>query len=720
MATRKFVRVALLIGLIGIVALAVTVGKAQRAVRPTFTTPEECFDAYVAAREKKDEAAILACQTEAAQNFAVGRRGAELMIVLSRSPLADEIKALYEKHGIADDGPRALMILGGPQVISVGESVENKLAFMKESQVILNKFRAEQEGKEPRPAPAVRKFALAELEISEDTAKAFVTIADATRPATKAGDILFRKVNGGWLVDTPLQSKPGPKFTPDQKAAIKRWESTERPVWNLEFDRIIPVNGLVTLSPVEPGLTNADEHLAGIEAFSTLRSVNLAQTDITPKGLALLRMHPRLEVLGLGNTGVDDGVVNVLILFRSLRYIDMRGTLVTAKGAEALRRALPGCIVDTGLFFEHSQHVYLESSLNKERTTLAIAWKGHFEDLETKIRAVMDAPEIVKLVRDNRVEVIGAAAKPDEGEWAIRVYPPLSQEPKVVRGKITKDQVLAALSAAGPSRPTGNIGEDQIQEDPDAIKALKKAAVFYELNTKYQVGVVHLGSFTSEEGLTQGQPLKDEQLEFLGGLKHLRLLLLELTTIRGSGLKSIAGFKELKQVMAHDSFLSDEALPHLGTLPALEILYAPCPLITDAGVKHLGNCKSLRTLGLANTKMTDASAATIGELKQLNVLDLSGTGIADGTLAAVGQLKELTSLALGRTQVTDAGLKHLRELKNLKELYLSSTQVSDAGLEALRALSNLEQLNVERTKVSRNAVESLQSSSKKQQSVTGP
>jgi hypothetical protein len=339
-----------------------------------FRTPQACFDAYVIAREKKDEAAILACQTEAAQNFAVGRRGAELMIVLSRSPLADEIKALYEKHGIADDGPRALMILGGPQVISVGESVENKLAFMKESQVILNKFRAEQEGREPRPAPAVRKFALAELEISDDTAKAFVTIADATQPATKAGDILFRKVNGGWLVDTPFQSKPGPRFSPEQRAAIRRWESGEKPVWNLEFDRQNPANGLVTLSPVEAGLTNADEHLAGIETFSTLRNVNLAQTDVTAKGLALLRTHPRLLGLGLGNTGVDDCVVNVLILFQSLRYIDLRGTLITDKGADALRRALPKCIVDTGLFFEPARHLNLESSLNKERTTLAIAW----------------------------------------------------------------------------------------------------------------------------------------------------------------------------------------------------------------------------------------------------------------------------------------------------------------------------------------------------------
>ncbi|MDE3196393.1 MAG: hypothetical protein KGN84_08615 [Acidobacteriota bacterium] len=75
----------------------------------------------------------------------------------------------------------------------------------------------------------------------------------------------------------------------------------------------------------------------------------IAATSVTPEWLEKMKALPNLEVLKLqGCRRIDDGAMKTLASMPKLREADLKGTGVTAKGAEALKEAKPGMIVYFG------------------------------------------------------------------------------------------------------------------------------------------------------------------------------------------------------------------------------------------------------------------------------------------------------------------------------------------------------------------------------------
>jgi Leucine Rich repeat len=87
----------------------------------------------------------------------------------------------------------------------------------------------------------------------------------------------------------------------------------------------------------------------GIEAIVSLRQLRvlkLGHTKFPAKSFALLAAMPAIEKLGLEFCpDINDEILPHLASWKSLRWVDLHGTKVTAEGVAALRKQRPDCQV---------------------------------------------------------------------------------------------------------------------------------------------------------------------------------------------------------------------------------------------------------------------------------------------------------------------------------------------------------------------------------------
>jgi hypothetical protein len=77
--------------------------------------------------------------------------------------------------------------------------------------------------------------------------------------------------------------------------------------------------------------------------MKSLTSLNLDYTGVTDTGLAHLATLENLSELRMDGGAVTDASVLHLAGLRKLRVLNLYHTLVTEKGLETLKTALPGC-----------------------------------------------------------------------------------------------------------------------------------------------------------------------------------------------------------------------------------------------------------------------------------------------------------------------------------------------------------------------------------------
>ncbi|HVR75717.1 MAG TPA: sulfatase-like hydrolase/transferase [Planctomycetota bacterium] len=90
-----------------------------------------------------------------------------------------------------------------------------------------------------------------------------------------------------------------------------------------------------------------DAGLAHVAKLRELKGLHLGGTSVTDAGLIHLTALEKLEKLWLDGTAITDACVDSLSRLRSLRELHAAGTKLTARGIADLRRALPGCEVQT-------------------------------------------------------------------------------------------------------------------------------------------------------------------------------------------------------------------------------------------------------------------------------------------------------------------------------------------------------------------------------------
>lgn len=223
---------------------------------------------------------------------------------------------------------------------------------------------------------------------------------------------------------------------------------------------------------------------------------------------------------------------------------------------------------------------------------------------------------------------------------------------------------------------------------------------------KRALGVVQLDDEHNPE-LPAPKPAKIDATGWLDEhvgphLAHrLSVVNLDGSRVSDDDLKHFEGIKSLRRLYLNGTSITAAGMTHLRGLPNLEILELRETGLGDSGLAHLEDLSSLRSLYLSETRVGDAGLTHVALLPNLEELSLWNTSVGDRGLSHVGKLTSIKALKLGRTRITDAGLAHLTGLKNLEFLDLSNTAITDNGLTQLEGLSELRLLLVDGTKVTR-------------------
>ena len=99
---------------------------------------------------------------------------------------------------------------------------------------------------------------------------------------------------------------------------------------------------LTNLRKIEMVRTRAGAVAAGaLAAMRNLEDVNLDYTSIDAKSFPLLQGLPQLRRLSLDSLDVGDESVDILASMPSLQWVNLYHTLVTANGADKLKKAMP-------------------------------------------------------------------------------------------------------------------------------------------------------------------------------------------------------------------------------------------------------------------------------------------------------------------------------------------------------------------------------------------
>lgn len=174
-----------------------------------------------------------------------------------------------------------------------------------------------------------------------------------------------------------------------------------------------------------------------------------------------------------------------------------------------------------------------------------------------------------------------------------------------------------------------------------------------------------------------GSSVKDDTITLLRNAKHLQELMLDATSVTGSGLRHLRHQTELHDLAIKGSHL--------------------------AGLRELARLRSLRSLSLTYMRLGDTDFAPIAALRDIEKVSLVGTSVGDSCLAPLCQLRKLKHLSLHGTRITDAGVRQLAALP-LRVLDLSKTSVTSRGIKHLVNCTTLKDLDLSETLVDDSAV----------------
>jgi hypothetical protein len=209
-----------------------------------------------------------------------------------------------------------------------------------------------------------------------------------------------------------------------------------------------------------------------------------------------------------------------------------------------------------------------------------------------------------------------------------------------------------------------------------------------------EASIARLTEFANLEylGMDEGR-LNDAWLAAIGRCQSLK----ELAIYQDSSFASPAGLEHLgelvnlkrlalpTQLPGHiNSAVNDRVARRIAGLRKLKVLFLENSTMTDAGLKDLGNLDRLELLGLNGTPVTDRGLALLSNLKSLRELRLDGTKITDAGLRRCALADNLTSLSLNGTRITDAAVNCLMQFKHLRYLHLVNTALTEAAIKRLQ------------------------------------
>ncbi|MCW5824438.1 MAG: protein kinase [Cyanobacteria bacterium TGS_CYA1] len=224
-------------------------------------------------------------------------------------------------------------------------------------------------------------------------------------------------------------------------------------------------------------------------------------------------------------------------------------------------------------------------------------------------------------------------------------------------------------------------GKIDLTQEPEQMIWPKQEVSAASVKNKFE--------FNEDKGIymvRQRFAVTDQDFKFLKGYNRLRYLLFDFAQFDGSGLAYIA---DLPVTRFENNFgsIKDENMKYLGQMKHLDHLSLSSPFLSDNGLKQLLPLKKLVALGIGSDKITDQSIPTIAHFQNLDTLTLWAPLMSDAIVPALYKMKNLKTLYLMKMKLSsDIGIK-LARLKHLKNIgFLEIEGLSDESLKALCGL----------------------------------
>jgi hypothetical protein len=226
----------------GLLLAALVVGASAQDTEPkrkakVYKTPQEVFEAVLAARQKRDARAMVDCFTPeavkriatdlAVQSFFVRDRAeGKYLKDQGKDKIEEEAKKLkpqldvLDKHGLTE---KATKDLRPANFRATKEQREGLRKLIKDPEAFVVEFMTAQAKAEPRPPEGKDdpKPKLADVKTDGDkgTGNVVVTLKAGNESKEIKQPVLFRKVNDGWRIDPqPEKEEQAPK---GKDAAVK-------------------------------------------------------------------------------------------------------------------------------------------------------------------------------------------------------------------------------------------------------------------------------------------------------------------------------------------------------------------------------------------------------------------------------------------------------------------------------------------------------------------
>lgn len=232
--------------------------------------------------------------------------------------------------------------------------------------------------------------------------------------------------------------------------------------------------------------------------------------------------------------------------------------------------------------------------------------------------------------------------------------------------------------------------DDTICEGIGRLKHLKLVSIF--ASDMKGVGLNHLARLPH---LTE---LILESCEDLEGRNLARIAPLKLTTlglfgaqVRSTDLLPLQ-LEKIAELNLGNTKIDDSHPEVFARMLKLERLDLSATRAGDKVVEALVGSRDLWNLYLTETAVTPRSLPMIGKMKSLDHLDLSGCKLSGKGMEHLKSLKELRSLDLGDTGLKDSGLESIAQIDSLELLFVADNAITTEGVFKLKRLKKLEKL----------------------------
>jgi Leucine-rich repeat (LRR) protein len=420
-----------------------------------------------------------------------------------------------------------------------------------------------------------------------------------------------------------------------------------------------------------------DDDVTRIAAIPTLRTVVLADSRVTHRGLESLSALKGLQTLDLSRTSLDSDAMDAVARLSTLKELLLNGcswlmdkhlaSLSALKNLERLELSSPA-ITPAGL--------------------AQLSQLPALQELTIRECAAIDDEAVEHLASLTQLKKLALS----DTELTSRGYAELCQRLPGVKVNVPVESLkdLRDVAQRGTFRfgITGIVGsfEQQTNRSDGTLKPLLPG------------DLTAVGRLTGLKSLHLEGEITDEMFLELGPLPKLELLFLAGTRITDEGMQRLAGFPSLKEfsmfstpVQAYSyrgegipAQVVGSGLKHLKHTPGLKNLTIETQQ-SDGVLEYLLPLQNLEEL-VIRSPITDDDLSRMPVLAKLNRVWLNGTELRGPGIESLTKQPSLVGVTFRNGLVDDAAIEHIAKLTSLRYVSLRETRVTEPGKARLRNL----------------------------------